>query len=127
MTGKFVGMFKVFIHHGSIYVGDSRSRTMHLEWDPGATHIDVKPDSVAFAVQASVDGPVSVEVWHGTISRELAHEYFNGELSTPSGHILIADPNQDIMMVVPANQGTTRTRIFANELKNAQEIQILVE
>jgi hypothetical protein len=119
---ELVGSFTAFVHHGMLYVQDSKSQDAHLDWNP-AEGVGVHEGSIVFPVLPGVDGPVSVEVVRNGVGGELGSEYFDGEIITPSHQVTICDPNQVITMTIPTG-ATSHLRIYVDDADFPKKITI---
>jgi hypothetical protein len=70
--------------------------------DIGDAEVTVAQDTIMFRVQHSVDGLVATSVFIGDDPGELPVEYFDGEISTKYGCLVLRDVPDENRVTLPA-------------------------
>lgn len=83
------------VDHGCVFLRDAESKETHSAWNPGASPVSWSEDSLLFAVQPAVDGPVEFEIWKGEGDGRLADVLFEGSIRLLHGRLIMHDPNDD--------------------------------
>jgi hypothetical protein len=120
-----IGRATFFVDHGLVMVEDPQSAYLHDDWDPATEYVSAGPDSVYLSVQPSVDGPLEVGIFESDSGRADGVVYFDGEIATTSGSILIHDANDVMCFTVRRRKGQVRVKVLVNEAGLASQMRVV--
>lgn len=122
---SLIGRATFFVDHGLVMIEDPQSAYLHDDWDPSVEHVSAGPDSVYLSVQPSVDGPIEIGVFKSEVGRADGVVYFDGEIATNSGSIVIHDANDVMRFAVRRPKGPVRIKVLVDEAGLASKMRIV--
>ncbi|MFD4671231.1 hypothetical protein ACFWNN_15960 [Lentzea sp. NPDC058450] len=125
--GELIVAVTAEVHHGCLFLEDAHvSGLRHDSWDPAAAQYDVEDDSVAFSVQPSVDGPVTVRVWRGEPGPEAAAmPYFSGVLRGVSGRVRLFDADEVVALAFDLPDGPHPFHVLTDSVEHPESVDIV--
>ena len=108
-----------------VLIEDPESSYLHGDWDAASEYGNVGPDSVYLSVQPSVDGPVEIGIFESGSGLADGVVYFDGEVATNSGRIMIHDANDVVRFMVRRASGKNRIKVLVDEAGLASWMRVL--
>lgn len=118
LTDSLLASFTVPFEHGLLVVEDSATSATHDSWDAATEPVHVDDDSIYLAVQASVDGPVTVEVHDSEISDAGLTEMtlrFSGDVRVDSRELKVSDSDNLAVLSLRTKDGHVRLEVFVDD------------
>lgn len=112
------GGFIAFFQHGLLVLEDVSSQAGHDFWDAANESFHLDDDSLYVAVQADVDGPVRVDVYHGDVPEVASSglvSKFAGVLNVPSMEVKAHDSDDVVCLRVQLTGKSRRVEVFVND------------
>lgn len=117
-TDNLLGSFTVPFEHGLLVVEDSATRARHDSWIAAAEQVHLDHDSLYLGVQASVDGPVSVEVYDADLPEVATAEMtlrYGGEMPLSSRVLRVSDSDNFAVLSLRTRGDSVRIRVLVDD------------
>jgi hypothetical protein len=121
---RLLGSFAMVFSHGLLIVRDRESTSIHDQWDPSTSGINVESDSIYLAVLNSVDGIVEVNFIEGGTPDAAMISLYQGALEVPTGQVVAHDPNDDITAIFYVEPGMNQINVEVDEEGDAGSVKI---
>ncbi|MFI2613904.1 hypothetical protein [Streptomyces sp. NPDC018584] len=118
--------FQAKIEHGCLILRDAESGDDVSDWDPASSSWYREGSSLIFGVQAGVDGPVECEVWKTDPPAVLPAKLFEVSLPSPSGWLVLHDPNEYTRMRFAGFRGSVICSVMVDDPPFPSKVQVLL-
>ncbi|MEV8510506.1 hypothetical protein AB0368_37535 [Actinoplanes sp. NPDC051475] len=129
-TDDLRGSFTVPFEHGLLVLEDPATRATHDGWVAAAEQVHLDQDSLYVGVQASVDGPVTVEVYDAGLPESATAEMtlrFSGELPLSSRILRVSDSDNLAVLSLQTNSESVRVRVLVDDDEWPALVVIILE
>ncbi|MFD4536179.1 hypothetical protein ACFWNL_35795 [Kitasatospora sp. NPDC058397] len=118
--------FRVRVDHGCLLVRDMQGDDDVSDWDPGSSNWYKSGSSVIFGVLPASEGWIECEVWKSRPHHLLPIRLFAEKIESPSGWLVIHDPNEHVRMAFRGSLGSTRVSALVDNRDFASKVQIVI-
>lgn len=119
-------MFKAGFAHGLLIMAAPESTDSHDDWDAATEVVHAGPDSIYCGVMDQASGLVEVSCCEDEEPDPDMATLYSGELHLPSKRLTLYDPNQTVVMQVPAPSDRVTVVVQADDDSEAQDVRVIL-
>jgi hypothetical protein len=114
------------VEHGCLVVRDTQGEDDLSDWDPASSNWYLSGSSVIFGVLPASEGRVECEVWRTRPDPPLPVRLFAEEIPSPSGRLVVHDPNGQVRMTFRGSPGSALVIALGEDRDFASKVQLVI-
>lgn len=114
MSGSVLS-FRTRVDHGCLVVRDMQGDDDVSDWDPSSSNPYKSGSSAIFGVLSASEGWIECEVWKTRPDHLLPIRLFAEEITSPSGWLVVHDPNEHVRMTFRGIPGSARVSVLVDD------------